>query len=252
MAELTLYGVNLWAGALLFARIGAMVMLLPGFGETAVPARVRLSLALILLVLLAPALGPSMPPTPGDLGEAAGAIAGELIVGILIGSMARLIFAALSTGGEIIGFETGLSFAQAADPTLSQAGQIFAVFLGVMGVALVFATDLHHVFLEGVAQSYVTFQAGRLPPLGDMAEMAVEMTGLSFMLGVQIAAPLILAGLVFRVGLGVLSRLIPTIQVFFVTMPLSLLGGFVLLAIGLSGGMIVWIDALQSHATSFP
>jgi len=250
--DLTLYGVNLWAAALVFSRVGALIMVLPGFGEPAVPAQVRLGIALTLTVMFTPGLAASIPAAPADPIAAAALIGIEILVGLMIGIIARMLFAALSTAGQVIGNETGLAFAQTADPTMAGSGQIFAVFLGLMGATLIFVTDLHHLFLDGVGRSYQTFPAGEPLMLGDAADMAVTMTGESFRIGVQIAAPLILAGLIFRVGLGVLARLAPTIQVFFVTMPLSLLGGFVILALGLSSGMILWLDALQSHAMSFP
>jgi flagellar biosynthetic protein FliR len=250
--ELTLYGVNIWGAALVFARVGAIISLLPGFGEPAVPQRFRLALALLVVVTLVPSIAPNVPPPPQETWQAAAMITNEVAVGLFIGSIARMMFAALATAGQVVGNEIGLAFAQVADPTMSQAGQIFSVYLSILGVAMVFATDLHHVFLTGIVRSYATFQAGILPNLGDAAEMAVTVTGQSFAIGVQIAAPLILAGLIFRLGLGVLSRLIPNIQVFFVTMPLSLLGGFVIFAMGLSGGMIVWLDRLQQQAVSFP
>ena len=250
--ELTLYGVNLWAALVLFARIGAVIVLLPGFGEPAVPGLVRLAIAGSLTVMLAPSLAGLAPPPPADPWLAGGVIIKEALIGLFLGAMARLIFAALATAGQVIGFETGLSFAQANDPTMGQAGQLFSVFLAVLGVALVFAANLHHLFLEGVYRSYSTFPPGDALPVADAAAMAVDVVGRSFAIGVQLAAPLILAGLVFRLGLGVLSRLIPNIQVFFVAMPFSVLGALVVFALGLSAGMIVWLDRLQEQAATFP
>jgi flagellar biosynthetic protein FliR len=250
--ELTLYGVNIWAAALVFARVGAMMATLPGFSEPAVSPRFRLGLALALTVLLAPLIAPGLPQAPSDAWLAGQLIMTEVIIGLTIGVLARLLFTALATAGQVFGIETGLAFAQTADPTMSQTGQIFSVFLSIMGVALIFATDLHHVFLAGISRSYDTFVPGEPLMLGDAAEIATSLVSQSFLIGVQIAAPIILAGLIFRVGLGVLARLAPTIQVFFVTMPLSVLGGLIIMALGLSAGMIVWLDALQSHVGRFP
>jgi flagellar biosynthesis protein FliR len=250
--ELTLYGVNVWAAALVFARLGAMMTVLPGFAEPSVPPNFRLGLALALTVVLAPLIAPSLPAAPADPWLAGQMISTEVIIGLTIGAVARLLFTALATAGQVFGTETGLAFAQTADPTMNQTGQIFSVFLSLLGVALIFTTNLHHVFLEGVTRSYATFVPGAPLMLGDAADMAVSMVSESFRIGIQIAAPIILAGLIFRVGLGVLARLAPTIQVFFVTMPLSVLGGFIIMALGLSSGMILWLDALQSHAAQFP
>ena len=246
---MTLYGVELWPAALLFARIGGMIMLLPGFGEPAVPPRVRLGFALMLAICLAPNLASRMPEIAGTAWGIAGQMISETLIGVMLGGAARLLVSALATAGQIMGLEIGLSFAQTADPTANGSGQILAVFLGLMGIALIFATGLHHMFLRGVVGSYEVIGPGASVPIGDAAELALDTTARSFLVGFQIATPLIAAGLIFRLGLGVLSRLIPQIQVFFVILPLQLLGGFVVIALGLSTGMLIWLDSLQRYAT---
>ncbi|MES1156335.1 MAG: flagellar biosynthetic protein FliR [Alphaproteobacteria bacterium] len=247
--HLTLYGVELWPALLLFARLGPMLMLLPGFGEPAVPARIRLTFALLLAAILVPTLAARMPPPPTTAWAMAGTIISETVIGVMLGGAARLLVSALGTAGQAMGLELGLSFAQTADPTMTQSGQIMAVFLSLMGIALIFSTGLDHMFLLGVAGSYDVIAPGAPPPVGDAAQLALETTSTSFRVGFQIAMPLIAAGLIFRVGLGVLARLIPQIQVFFVALPLQILGGFVIIALGLSGGMLVWLDSLQRFAT---
>jgi flagellar biosynthetic protein FliR len=245
---LTLYGVEIWASALLFARIGAMIMLLPGFGEPAVPARVRLAFALALAIALGPALAERVPAPAATALGMAGQVGGEVLIGVLLGGAARMLVSALATAGQIMGVEVGIAFAQTADPTQTQSGQLIAVFLGVLGVALIFATGLHQMFLQGIAGSYEVIAPGAQAPVGDAAELALQTTASSFRVGFQIAMPVIAAGLIFRVGLGVLSRLIPSIQVFFVALPLQVLGGLVVMALGLSTGMLIWLDSVENYA----
>jgi flagellar biosynthesis protein FliR len=247
--NLTLYGVEIWAVALLFARAGSMIMLLPGFGEPSIPGRLRLSFALAFAIAVAPALADRMPAPATTVLGITGQIGGEVLIGIMLGGAARLLVSALGTAGQIIGVDMGLAFAQTADPTMTQSGQLLAVFLGVMGISLIFATGLHHMFLQGVAGSYEVIAPGAPPPVGDAAKLALETTASSFRVGLQIALPVVVAGLIFRVGLGVLSRLIPQIQVFFVILPLQVMGGFVVFALGLSTGMLIWLDSLERYAT---
>jgi flagellar biosynthetic protein FliR len=246
--NLTLYGVDVWAAALVFARVGAMVMLLPGFGEPAIPARVRLGFALLLAFALSPTLAGYIPAPTQSAWGMAGQVMSETLIGVMLGGAARLLVSSLATAGQIIGLEMGLSFAQTADPTMTGSGQLVAVFLGLMGIALIFATGLHHMFLLGIAGSYDVIAPGAPPPVGDAAQLALETTSKSFLVGFQIATPLIVAGLIFRLGLGVLSRLIPQIQMFFVALPLQMLGGFIILALGLSTGMLVWLESLKDYA----
>jgi len=247
--NLTLWGVEIWAVALLFARIGGMIMLLPGFGEPAVPARVRLAFALALAIGVAPSLADRVPEAATTAWGMAFQVGAEILIGVLLGGAARILVSALATAGQILGMEIGIAFAQTADPTMTQSGQLLAVFLGIMGVALIFATGLHHMFLMGVIGSYEVISLGGAPPVGDAAQLALETTASSFRVGFQIAVPVLAAGLIFRVGLGVLSRLIPQIQVFFVALPLQIMGGLVVMALGLSTGMLIWLDSLERYAT---
>jgi flagellar biosynthetic protein FliR len=245
---LTLYGIDVWTAALVFARVGAIVMLLPGFGETAVPARIRLSFALLLAITLAPQIADRVPPPVASAWGMAFQVTTETLIGVLIGGAARMLVSALATAGQIVGLEIGISFAQTADPTMSQSGQLTAVFLGLLGVALIFATGLDHMFLRGLVGTYDLIALGAPAPVGDAAELALQTTARSFMIGFQVATPIIAAGMMFRVGLGVLSRLIPQIQVFFIALPLQIMGGLVVFALGLSTGMLIWLDSVQNYA----
>ena len=244
---MTLWGYDLWSATLAFARIGTLVMLMPGIGEAAVPARARIGFAALLSIMLAPQVAPA----PGDVWGASGEVITEVAVGFVLGGVARILMTALSTAGQIFGLETGLSFGQTADPLQGeQAGQIVSVFLGLLGATLVFATNLHHVFLLGIRDSYTLFPPGKGFSVGDASDFALDAFGDAFRIGLQIAAPVMVAGMVFRLGLGVLARLAPSIQVFFVAMPLNILGGFIVLTLGLSSGMLVWLDRLQHYAAA--
>lgn len=246
---MTLFGVEIWGAVLAFCRIGALMMLLPGFGEPQVPGQIRLAVALLLTAVLAPTLGPVLPAEPRDLAGGAGAVVWELLIGIGIGAISRMLQASLSIAGQIAGFETGLSFAQTQDPTLNQGGQLIGIFYAVLGTAALFATNLHLAFIQAVAQSYSVFPPAAAVPWADFSEWAVMSVGESFALGVRIAAPVILAGVIFRVAGGVISRLIPQIQTYFVALPLNVALGLAALGLSLSAGVLVWLDRLQSFAT---
>lgn len=239
-----MWGIELWATLLVFARLSGMVMLMPGVGDPMTPATARLSLALLLSVLIRP----ETPPLPGDFAIASGMVISEVAVGLMFGAVGRMLMSALATAGQIFGVETGLSFAQTVDPTVNQSGQVIGVFLSLMGVTLIFVVDLHHQFLRGMFASYGVFEAGRLPNLSDAADLSLAAFSDAFRIGLQIAAPVVAAGFVFRVGLGILSRLIPSIQVFFVALPLNIIGGFLILILGLSAGMLVWLERMELYA----
>jgi flagellar biosynthetic protein FliR len=217
---------------LIFARVGTMLMLIPALGEQVIPARMRLSFALAFSLLLYPLLTPDLPKLPADLLQIFVYLAHEIIVGLIIGGMARLVVMGTQVAGSVIAFQTGLSVAQAADPTNGGIqGAIIGSFLSFLGITLIFATDLHHVALAAIHDSYMIFSPTTPLMFGDAAQMAIETISGAFVIGVQMAAPFIVFGLVFYLGVGILARLMPQLQVFFIAMPATISVGLVLMAL---------------------
>jgi flagellar biosynthesis protein FliR len=227
---------------LMFARIGTMVMLLPGLGEIAVPRRVRLVAALALTAVLFPLHRSAFQVDLRSFGPVMLLLAQELIIGAVLGITARLAISALQVAGSIVAQQLGLGFVTAIDPTQGQQGMLVGNFLTVLGVTLLFATDLHHVTIAALHESYALFRPGELPLAGDVAAMTTRTIATAFRIGVQLAAPFIVFGLLFNLGLGVLSRLMPQMQVFFVGLPLSILIGFVILLLVVGTMMATFLD----------
>jgi flagellar biosynthesis protein FliR len=230
---------------LMFARIGTMVMLLPGLGEVAIPMRVRLVVALALTAVLFPlhrALFQVNLQTPGPVMILLGQ---ELLIGAVLGLTARLAISALQVAGSIVAQQLGLGFVTAFDPTQGQQGVIVGNFLTVLGITLLFATDLHHLLIAALHDSYALFRPGELPLTGDVAAITVRTIGAAFRIGVQLSAPFLVFGLVFNLSLGVLSRLMPQMQVFFIGLPLSILLGFVVLLLVVGAMMGTFLGYLE-------
>jgi flagellar biosynthetic protein FliR len=220
---------------LIFARVGTILMLTPALGEAAIPARMRLTFALAFCLVLFPLLSPSLPRLPVDMLAVFALIFHEVVVGLIIGSITRLITMATQVAGSAIAFMAGLSFAQTADPTQSGVqGVLIGSFLSMLGVTLIFATDLHHVALAAIYDSYKYFSPTAPLMFGDAADMAIKAIAGAFIVGLQMSAPFIVFGLVFSLGLGILSKLMPQLQVFFIAMPANILMGIVLFALLLS------------------
>ncbi|HRJ70055.1 MAG TPA: flagellar biosynthetic protein FliR [Beijerinckiaceae bacterium] len=207
---------------LAFARIGTMIMLLPGLGERAIPARMRLAVAVLLTLLLQPGLGrPEVAPLAGLLSEMA--------IGAVLGLSARLVLAAAETAGSFAAQGVGLSFAQVVDPTQGQQGDALAAFFRMTGVLIVFATDLHHLAIAGIAGSYQALPPGAPVHIADGLTAFLSTLARAFAAAVMLAAPFLVFGLVFNLGTGLLGRLAPQIQVFFLAVPLSVALGVLLL-----------------------
>jgi flagellar biosynthesis protein FliR len=139
----------------------------------------------------------------------------------------------------------GLGFVTAVDPTQGQQNVIVGNFLTVLGVTLIFATDLHHLVIAALNDSYTLFQPGDLPLIGDVAALTTRTVAVAFRIGIQLSAPFLVFGLLFNLGLGILSRLMPQMQVFFVGIPLSILLGFLILLLVLGAMMTTFLGSLE-------
>ncbi|WP_127143272.1 flagellar biosynthetic protein FliR [Pelagibacterium montanilacus] len=237
---------------LLFARVGTMIMLLPALGEQTIPSRLKLSFALAFAFMLYPLVGGELPGPPETLAGLVANILHEIAVGLILGGLARLLLSAAQVAGAVIAYQMGLSMAQTADPTQGGVqGAIVGNFLAFMGIALIFATDLHHMLLVGIYESYAYFPPGSPLMLGDAAEMAVRIVSGAFVVGVQMSAPLLVFGLVFYLGLGILGRLMPQIQVFFMMMPANIIIGLMLFALLLTMIMGLYMSYLEDNFSLF-
>lgn len=230
---------------LVFARIGTMVMLLPGLGELSVPVRVRLTIALLLTAILLPIHREAYQLDFRSAGPVVGTLFQELLVGAVLGLTARMTISALQVAGSVIAQQLGLGFVTAVDPTQGQQGVIIGNFLSVLGITLVFVTDLHHLVIAALNDSYRLFRPGEVPLLGDIAALLTQTVAGAFRVGVQLSAPFLVFGLLFNLGLGVLSRLMPQMQVFFVGLPLSILLGFVILLLVVGAMMGTFLSHLE-------
>jgi len=232
-----------------FARIGTALVVLPVFGENFVSARVRLLLALALSLVLVPVLQDRIPPAPSAVPELVRLLAIEIAAGVFIGTVARVLLATLDTAGMIISLQTGLASAAIFNPALGVQGSPFGSFLGVSGLALIAVTDMHHMLLLGLASSYDLFVPGVGLPLGDFAETVGRALAQSFAIGFQMAAPFIIGGVLLNTALGVLARLVPQMQIFFVALPLQIGAGILLMMASLGAAMLLWLGALQGAFT---
>ena len=237
--------------ALIFLRVGAVIMLLPAIGDAAVPQTVRLGFALMVTLCMTAVAGPYLPPMPQTVGVMAGQAFKELFIGLGLGALMQMMMMSLAVTGEVMAIQTTLAFAQTANPNEAQPGATLASFLSVTAVALIFATNLDHLFIGAIARSYQLFPPQRPPAINDAAAMAIRTVADAFALGIQLAAPVIVFSLVINVASGLIGRLVPQFQIFFAVTPLIVLLGLsvFMLSLGLIG--MVWIERYQSYLSQF-
>lgn len=242
---------------LTFARVGTLIMLMPGLGEQMVSARLRLSLALLVSLVLFPTVRPLLSAADGSI-AGPGLIAlliGEIVIGLVLGLAVRAVLAALQIAGVVISQALGLSYAMTVDPMMGGQQVTLGNFLSLLGITLILATDLHHLALDAIGRSYALLPPNGLPSggleMGEAAQLALTAVARGFTLAVQIAAPFVAFAILFNLGLGVLSRLMPQLQVFFVAVPASILIGMLILLAALGIVMAVFLDDLGRYLGDF-
>src|SRR5919205_73378 len=166
----------------------------------------------------------------------------EIVIGIVLGATARVTLSALQVAGSVIAQQLGLGFVTAVDPTQGQQGLLIGNFLTILGLTLLFATDTHHLVISALNESYRIFSPGEVFPSGDVASLATRAFAAAFKIGMQLSAPFLVFGLVFNIGLGILARLMPQMQVYFVGVPLSILAGFLILGLVIAAMMGTYLD----------
>lgn len=242
---------QVFTGGLVFARVGALTMTIPGIGETPTPMRVRLAFAFLLALVVTPIVAPTLPQVPPTVGELGGDVLREVIIGLAIGAILRVFFTAMATAGEVISLSTTLSFAQTANPTEATQNTTLASFLSLMAAVLLMATNLHHLFIAAMVRSYTLFPYGHAVPVADFSQLMVRTVGQAFALGVQLAAPVMAFSLIFNIATGLVGRAMPQFQIFFAATPLQVLLGLSLFALSLGVMGTYWLDRYRDVLQSF-
>ena len=247
-----LIAAELFAPLMIFIRVGSALMVLPAIGDSVVTPRTRLMLALLISLLTAPMLSSALPPIPDSPLSLGLLILGEILVGVFLGLVARILLAAVDVAGMVISFNLSLANAFVFNPAITAQSSLIGTFLMTFAVLLILITDMHHLMLMSVVDSYAMFAPGEALPFGDMADTVARQVSGAFAVGVQMAAPFLVIGLIFYLGLGLMARLMPQAQVFFVAIPIQVMIGILVLALTLSGGMLYWLRTFQDAMIAFP
>ena len=228
---------------LVFARVAAMVMVLPALGQSNIPVRIKIAIAVLLTLIILPLHRDAYHVNTDSLTQLLVLMVHEILIGIVLGATARVTLGALQVAGSVIAQQMGLGFATSVDPTTQgQQGVLIGNFLTLLGLTLLFATDSHYLVIAALNESYAVFSPGEMLPSGDVAALATRAFAAAFRIGMQLSAPFLVFGLVFNIGLGVMARLMPQMQVYFVGVPLAILAGFLIFAFVVAAMMGAFLD----------
>jgi flagellar biosynthetic protein FliR len=242
---------NIFAFIMVFARIGTALLIMPGFASMQVYARARLSIALAISFLATPALVAQMPSMPNEPMMIFLLLGSEILTGAILGTIPLILLSAAHVAGTIISFVSGLASALTWDPVVQTQSGIVSGFLGTVGLLLVFVTDMHHVFIRAILDSYTVFQPGVAPDIGDTTQMIARQISQMFLIGVQMSTPFIVLNFAYNVGLGIMTRLAPQVPIFFVAMPLQLIASLAAMMITTAGIMLALMNYLGEGMRPF-
>lgn len=237
--------------ALVLARVGALVMMLPGISETEVPPMPRAGFALALALLLLPSAAPR-----GALADDAAALLRALVIevaiGLWIGWLARVAVLALQTAGQMASMATGLTNVLQPDALMGGQGSAMGRAFALAGPLLVLTTGLHEWPLRALAGSYSWLPVGGQGALPWQADEAVAAVGGSFAIALAVSGPLVVLSLVWHVGLALASRLVPQLQVFLVAAPGQILGGLIALSLAAGAMLVPWLQYTRDVFAMLP
>jgi len=234
MLEVSSTQLDAWIVGLLLplARVLGMISSAPLFSSSALPIRIRVAFGIVVATAIIPILpaGPAIDPGSG-VGVAV--FAQQIFIGVAIGLIMRLVFAAVDLAGELIGLQMGLSFATFFDPDSNGQTGVLAEFIGLLATLLFLALGGHLLMIEVLVRSF-EWMPIRLEPVNAIGWKDVTATGaLLFAAGLLLALPLITALLITNIAMGVLTRAAPQINLFAVGFPITMSAGFVVLILSL-------------------
>jgi flagellar biosynthetic protein FliR len=240
------------AFALIFARVGAAMALLPGVGESVAPGIVRIGLALSMTVLLLPNLQSGMPQVP-ESGLSMGLmIAGEVVTGLWFGWVARMIVLALTIAAQFIGFLVGLASVLQPDPELGAQSSALGKLFEMAAPVLVLASGLYRLPLTALDGLFQLIPPGRILPPAESAEVTIRAVVTGFSLALQLASPFVVIGIVWQLAMGLVGRIVSRMQIYFVSMPGQIVAGLALLMITASAMTLAWHESAQTFLGRLP
>jgi len=241
----------LFSYLLIFTRIGTAMMIMPGIGDSFTPTNIRLMFALTLSLVMTPLLSTFLPAAPSEPALLFILIASEALIGLFIGTVMRILMSAMDTMGMVVSLNTGFANAQVFNPSSGGQGSIIGALMGVMATTMILVTDMHHLLLVSIFESYQMFPAnGFFNDVGQMADVIARVANVAFNTGVKMSMPFMIITLVVYTGFGILGRLMPQIQVFFLALPVQILLAIMGLSLVFSFMLLYFLEFFEETVTS--
>lgn len=237
---------------MVLARAGSAIMLLPGLGEADAPSVVRAGLAVTLTLVLLPVVYQAMPPEPASFLLFAKMIVAEVITGLWLGWLARVVVLCLPIAGQIISHMVGLSSVLQPDAALGAETTILSRLFSLSIPVLVFSSPLYALPLSALVGSYQLIPPGHVLPIKLGTQEAVTTVATAFSLALQLTSPFLIASITWYTAMALIARLTPRLQIYFVAAPAQIIGGVFLLALIVTVELNVWQTSVATQLSNLP
>lgn len=238
-------------GTLIFLRISLLMMLLPVLGHKMVPATVKAGFVGLLTLLLYPVVSKHVPVIEADVVRFSFLAIQEMILAAALGLLAQLVFTAAQFAGQMMSMQMGMAMANIFDPATSSQSAIIAQFVGILAILMWLASGAHHMFILTLIDSFSILPPGSSWSFHGWAAIT-DAAAAMFVLSIKLMAPVLLLLFFVYVALGLIARAVPQIQVFFVSFPLSVGLGLLILGLSLPAFMSLMHDGFVNLGETLP
>ena len=236
--ELPEFSLPLIQGFLIcLARVGSMFGSIPVFNGGQVPPQLRLGIVVLFALLVYPVVSGFIPDQSFGSIELALLLIQEVILGLMVGFLAQLVFMAAEFAGSLIGYQMGFAAANVFDPTTQRQVALISQFQGVFAILVFLALDVHHLFMRAIVASFEMLPPGSLNLSGGAIPMIMEVANHSLILSIQMVAPIIALLMMANLTLGIMARVFPQLNVFMLSFPINI--GVSFIVMGMTIGIFV-------------
>jgi len=219
---------------LVLSRVAGIFAALPVFGGRTVPVRIKVITVLMITLVCFPTLSVTLPQMPADAFSLALLAFSEVMIGLTLGFTTQIIFAAVEFSGQIIGMQMGLTISSIIDPSRGVQVQIMSVVQTLFAALMFLSLNIHHLFIRAIMDSFRVVPLGGWHLSGELVNFLVMRTADIFIIGIRLAAPVMVALLLTTVALGIMARAFPQMNIFMISLPLNVGLGLVILGMTLT------------------
>lgn len=219
---------------LVLSRVAGIFAALPVFGGRVLPLRIKAITVFMITLVCFPTLSVTPPQVPSDAFSLALLAFSEVMIGLTLAFITQIIFAAVEFSGQIIGMQMGLTISSIIDPSRGTQTQIMSVIQTLFATLMFLSLDIHHLFIRAIMDSFRVIPLGGWHLSGELINFLVMRTADIFIIGIRLAAPVMVALLLTTVALGIMARAFPQMNIFMISLPLNIGLGLVILGMTLT------------------